>query len=232
MANRTLNQLGAEVYSRLGETSGFYTDAEIKQWLNDGVQDVCLQIEPLVSSTTASVVATTAEYAVTSTAINIRQVHHGGSGAWVVLKQTTYESLFESVSDWEDSTGTPTHWYWRQDTLGLYPTPDTNLSGGLRYLYTYLPAALSTGSDTTGLPEILDRAVIAYATYRCLDKDSGRNPQRAASALQEYARQLNQAGRVLNKQKKDHGPRFAPAMAPYRLYYQSARTGVNMTTSS
>src|SRR3990167_8677292 len=114
MANLIRSELRTEALARLGENTGFFTTANLNQWLQDGIDDVALQVEPLVTNATVDVVSGTSEYLLPTDLINIKQVWYGGTGAWANLTLTGYVALFDWNADWEDSTGTPSHWYWRQ----------------------------------------------------------------------------------------------------------------------
>src|SRR6185436_536104 len=97
VANRNRSSLRGEVYRRLAESgSGFYTDAEINQWLNDGVRDVSMTIEPLMTSTTTTTVESTREYQLPNDTISVRKaLYLGTNDSWAELEATTWEDLFD-----------------------------------------------------------------------------------------------------------------------------------------
>ena len=227
----TRSGLRTEVLARLGETSGFFTSSDLNQWLQDGIDDLVQKLEPLIRSTTVDVVAASGQaaflkgrYAVPTDIISIKRALYGGSGAWANLSETTYEALFDVDPDWEDdTTTTPSHWYWYGDSVGLYPPPTSALTAGLRLVYTYRPEDMSTDSSTTGLSAFLDRAVLLFCIWRCRLKD--RDDTRAAISLKEYQALVNDAGRLINKHRKRHAPQLVPNTRPYRGYYQDRRRG-------
>lgn len=226
MANRALSSLRAEVYARLAESgSGFYTDAEINQWLNDGVRDLSITTEPLVTTATVTTVTGTREYKLPTDHLSVKRAFFLDTGdAWYDLTETTWEDLFDGDSDWEnDSNGQPEKWYWRQDVIGLAPAPSADYSGAatLRIMYSYIPAAMSADASTTGLSEWLDDAVILFAVYRGYLKD--RDFQRAGATSQEYSRGVAEAAIKLNRHRKQHAPRLVPDMRPYRQYWGRGR---------
>jgi hypothetical protein len=219
-------QIRDEVRVRLSETgTGFYTNAHINQWINDGIDDIALATEVIVTTATVDVVADLNEYLLPDALISIKQVHFKDSNSdWHLLRETTYEDLFEQVPDWEDTSNTADpvdKWYWRQDVLGLYPIPSTTRSAGCRILYTCRPSELTADSQNTGLPSYMDRAVVLYALYRARLKD--RDQQGGAAALAEFNAEVNQLARKHNKSRKDHAPRLEPNQAPYRQYYTLPR---------
>lgn len=226
----TRTQMLAEVRARLGETgTGFYTDAQINQWLADGVDEIALYLEPIVTTMTVDITAVTGsapytdqgEYLLPDSLISIKQVYFKDStGKWTApLTETTYEDLFdEQGADWESSTADPPWaYYWRQDIIGLFPKPSTTRTGALRILHTCRPAEMAADSATTGLPSYLDRACVLYALYRCRLKD--RDDKRAGEAMAEFMAHVKRGSSKMNKPRKDHAPRIVPSQHAYRQYY-------------
>ena len=229
---RPRSELRQEVRDRLGESgTGYYTDAQLNQWLNDGVDYVAMAVEPLVSTGTVDITAVTGsapytgqgEYLLPDGLISIKQAYYKDSaGKWDILEETTFEDLFEQNPDWESSAGDPpSRWYWRQDVIGLYQKPDTARTGALRLLFTCRPSEMTGDTATTGLPSWLDRAVVLYVLYRCRLKD--RDEVRAAGAMVELTGAIRQASSKVNKPRKDHAPRIVPSQRAYRQYYGHPR---------
>lgn len=217
-----------EVRARLGETgTGFYSDANINQWLNDGVDYISMAVEPIITTMTVDVTATTgsapwtgqSEFLLPDSLISIKQVYFKNSnGKWAPLQETTLQDLFDFNIDWESSEADPPRqYYWIQDTIGLYPKASTTRSAALKVLHTCRPSEMASDSATTGLPSWLDRAVAQYAVWRCRLKD--KDMQRAAEAMGEVQAAINQASKKMNKHRKDHAPRIIPNQRAYRKYY-------------
>lgn len=230
---QTRAQMLAEVRARLGESgTGFYTDAQINQWLNDGVDYIALAVEPIVTTMLEDATAVTgsapykdqSELTLPDSLISIKQVFFKDSaGKWSTLKETTYEDLFEQEPDWEsDTADPPSRWYWRTDILGLYPKVKTTRTNAIRVLHSCRPEEMSADSSTTGLPSWLDRATILYAIYRCRLKD--RDENKANHAIAELTMAIRQAGSKMNKHRKDHAPRIWPNQRAYRQYYGRLRS--------
>lgn len=220
MANLTRATLRAEVYAQLAETSGFYTDDQINQWLADAQRHVCLQLEPLTTTATTTTTAGTGEYALPDDLISVRHVlYQNTAGAWYPLTATTYDALWQRDAAWESATGAPDEWFWRAQVLGVYPAPDADNDGAnkLRIVYTYLAAVFANDAAESGLPEYCDVPIVQYAVYRARTKD--RDPQLATLALAEYQREIDLLTLKLQKQIKAHGPRLQPDGSAYRGYY-------------
>src|SRR6185436_1962113 len=116
VANRNRSSLRGEVYLRLAESgSGFYTDAEINQWLTDGVRDVAVNVEPSMTTATVTTLTGTREYMLPDDTLSVKRAFYlDSSSAWTELTATTWEALFDGDPDWEnDDNGLPDQWYWR-----------------------------------------------------------------------------------------------------------------------
>src|SRR5689334_3893134 len=110
MANRTLSQLRGEVYVRLAEGGGgFYTDAQINQWLTDGVRALSTVIEPLRTTATTTPIADTAEYSLPTGLLSVKLVQYlDTSSNWFNLTETTWQTLFTNRPNFEnDTSGQP-----------------------------------------------------------------------------------------------------------------------------
>lgn len=226
-----------EVRARIGESgTGFYTDAQINQWLNDGVDYISMAVEPIVTTMTVDVTATTgsapwtgqSEFLLPDALISIKQVYFKDSGGkWDTLTETTYQDLFNFNVDWESQEADPPQqYYWIQDTIGLFPKASTTRTGALKVLHTCRPSEMASDSATSGLPSWLDRAVVQYGVWRCRAKD--QNSQKAAEAMMEVQAAIRQAGMKMNKHRKDHAPRVYPNQRAYRQFYGRRRRSYTM----
>lgn len=222
----TLAEMRTEVFARLAESAGFFTSDNIDQWLNDGMDDIALRIEPKVTSSTIDTSDATTEYALPDNLISIKTVLYldttSSTDQWVKLTETTYLQLFEDNAAWENDTCTlvPDRWYWRPERIiGVYPQPITGTVGGLRIIYTCRPDEMTAEDDTTTMWDYLDRVVILYAVMRARMKD--RDDQRAVVSKAEWTEAVALASSLTNKQRKDHAPRLRPSSRSYRQYWQS-----------
>lgn len=216
----TLGEMRTEVLTRLGETAGFFTPANVDQWLNDGVDDLVVRLEPVFADATIDVTAGTWEYLLPEDLVSIKTVlTKDANGVWQNMTFTTLEELFRDNAAWESTTSGPpaTHCYWKENLVGMYPVPDTSIVGGLRIIFTCRPQEMTTDSATTGLSSYMDRLAVLYAVMRAREKD--RDPQRAVAARAEWEAQVNLTGGIINKHRKEHAPRLEPGPFTYRNYY-------------
>jgi hypothetical protein len=204
--------------------AGFYTDDQIDQWLNDGMDDIALSLEPKVTSATLTTANNTIEYTLPENLISIKTVLYLDTTPtpddYRNLIETTYLELFARNPSWENDTVplVPTHWYWRpEQVIGIYPKPETGTTDGLRIIYTCRPDEMTDDADTTTMPDWLDRVVVLYATFRARLKD--RDDQRAVLARAEWEKAVDQAGLLINKQRKEHAPRLEARQTNYRTWW-------------
>lgn len=216
----TLTQMRSEVYARLGEVAGFYTDSNLNQWLNDGVDDIVLRLEPVIADAHIDITKGVWEYLLPEDLISLKVVlTKDSSSDWTNLEETSFEELFRLDPTWESTTSAApaTHYYWKENTLGIFPVPKASITKGLRIIFTCRPREMTADDHTTGLSSYFDRVAILYATFRARLKD--RDDQRAVVARAEWEKAVDQAGTIVNKQRKEHAPRLQPNQKNYRKYF-------------
>jgi hypothetical protein len=231
MANLTRDQLRDEVYGRVGEVSGYFTDTQINLWLADAQEDVALRVEPLIVPATADLVDGQIEYELPTDHIapHYVLVQHPDTNDWQhPLQLTTYEDLWNTNPTWEDDEApTASLWYWRDCVIGITPKPEDNITGGLKMIYSRRPTRMTADGNDTGMAAWLDRPVILYAVYRAYAKD--KDERRALLAKAEYDEALRVGGQKLHKHTKDTVPRLVPMQRAYRAYYAPRRNRVWMS---
>lgn len=220
----TLAEMRTEVLTRLGEQAGFYTTANINQWLNDGMDDIALRLEPKVTSATLTTTNNQGEYSLPENLISIKTVLYLDTtptpDQYRELTETTYLQLFRENPAWENDTCTllPERWYWRPEMIiGVYPKPETGTTDGLRIIYTCRPDEMTDETDVTTMWDYLDRVCILYAVMRARMKD--RDDQRALMAKAEWTEAVALASTLTNKHRKEHAPRLEPSGNNYRNYW-------------
>ena len=147
----TLEQLRERTYRALGVTPAtplFWTDAEINRLLNDAYTEVAKRTGALEIRHTVGVQSGTSTYTLPSTVGRPMRVTYDDHK---ILPFTSFE-FDRSVSDWENSTGTPTHYTidGNDRTVRLWKTPDATGEGATFSAELGGVAAMSKadGSDT------------------------------------------------------------------------------------
>ena len=216
----TLSEMRNEVYARLGEQAGFYTDDNIDQWLNDGVDDIALSLEPVIADAHIDITAGTWEYLLPEDLISIKTaLTKDGDDDWVNMTPTTLEELFRTNPTWESDTGDPPakKWYWKENSIGIYPVPSTTIVNGLRIIFTCRPREMTTDDAYTGLSSYMDRVAILYAVFRARLKD--RDDQKAVIARGEWEKSVAMASTIINKHRKENAPRLVAKQDNYRTWW-------------
>lgn len=176
--SRTQGLLVQELRSRINEPNpnGFFSDEELRTWVNEGARECARKTEALRASSTIAVTATTQDYTAPTDLVRMHRLEFKptGSSQRVPLQYRdrqamdvvwgTHQAITQSW--WPEfycMWGTPP-----AITITLYPTPTT---AGTLYCYYYkLPAALSvygTATATTlDIPEGWEDIVLSYAEAR------------------------------------------------------------------
>jgi len=157
-----------------------YAAASIQKYLDWGLRDVLVSGRFEANLRASTQVTATAMDSVTITAIetaasplkvgSIEGLSATRSGGDVVPLEPATAELFRDVilptaRLASPDTGDPTHYYLWDLIAYIYPKPTTSTTITVDFLAS--KNAFSGGSDTTGLPEGFDRAVIAAAEVHC-----------------------------------------------------------------
>ncbi|GIV04099.1 MAG: hypothetical protein KatS3mg015_2929 [Fimbriimonadales bacterium] len=180
------------IRERLDEsTARFWTDVELRRWINEAARDIARRSETIQEVDTVSITAGTQEYTLASDLLRVHRVEFSPSSDNNVypLEYVDYTNL-DSIwfTNKTIDRGTPrlfTLWGFVPNLkIIFYPTPDR---AGTASVYGYrLPAELATdGSQSASnveVPEGWEDLVVEYVLYQALLKDG--NPEwQAAKAL-------------------------------------------------
>jgi len=171
----SLSEAVTEVRAIIKEpTAQFWTDAELENFLKEGVVDICAKTGcyKLVSSSTAFVDSQT-EYLVPTLAFKILSCQfYDSQTSPVSYRGLTRIHPMQTQHENPVAAGDPSWWYNYADRIGVYPVPSgTNAADRLIVHYAL------TSDDITKLPDRYQTFVVYYG---------------AAMAL--FKRRMNQAG--------------------------------------
>lgn len=103
---------------------------------------------------TTNIVSGQNRYAIPSEALTISRLEvKDANGSWVKLAPFLKEKERLAISDLEEKSGTPTHYFLVNDTIQLYPKPDYASTNGLK-VYFDRNAVDFAYNDTTKTPGI------------------------------------------------------------------------------
>lgn len=151
-----------------------------------------------------NIAADTAEYTLSSNWIDIISVMiKNSNNEWMPLEKTTEKELDLLKEGWRnDDDVTPCKWYIRQNYLGLYPTPNTAKTDGLRVDLHLRPTSMSADSmiPFNELYELYPyHEVIPFeVASKCLYDSSQFNE--AIAFEQKVERLVNQMNQQLSKE--------------------------------
>lgn len=170
----TMVEALSSVRSRIDEQNvGFWTDAELIRWINEGQRDVARRVEVLqVFNTTVAAVAGTAKYTLPANVIRVHrvdfvptgstQIYHMESRVYDEMDQvwginpSTQRSYPDFYVIWGVPGGTGLQ-------MQVYPVPSS--AGQFQIYYYRLPVDVVNVGDTLDIPEGWQDLVYLYAEY-------------------------------------------------------------------
>lgn len=178
----TLAQLRTAIRLQIDEpTARFWTDADLNQWINDGLKDIARRTETIQSyNTSVSAVVGTAKYAFPTDLIRVHRVEFTPTG------QTTTYTLEAKTQDEMDRI-----WFGDQTSQSSYPSyfmiwgfpggtgtmehkfqvwPVPSQTGTFNIYYYRVPTALSADGDVAQVPSGWEDLLTFYCMYRALLK--------------------------------------------------------------
>lgn len=165
-------------------TSGQWTDAEIRSWINEGVRDIARRTETLQSTALITVTADVQEYTLDGDYLRVHRVEWSPTSSSQVYPLDYRDFNSMDAVWWTSQTtskGYPsfyTMWgYPPSLKIVLYPTPSE--AGQLKMFYYLTPTDLATDGTAAGstvqVPSGYEDLVESYAEMVALRKD--RDPR-------------------------------------------------------
>lgn len=153
--------------------STIWTDAELLEWINDGVVDIAARSRCTETKQAITLAANTLEYSITINYIAISAVVYSpASGALTGLLRGHPNHVGRSDADtMMESVKQPQYWYdWKGD-IGIYPPRNTAITGETVYLYAVArPSDLTATTSLVTVPAIYDRALTMYVVGQAFMK--------------------------------------------------------------
>jgi hypothetical protein len=226
----TLAEAIATVRRLLDEqTAAFWSNTDLKAWINQGCLDVARQAEILLNKVTLSVVATQQDYTAPADFLNVHRAEFSPT-----TSDQTYSLTYREINNMDEIWGIlhtlpaayPQYFtYWERKTPGavatyfiLYPVPAQT---GPLAIYYYRAAVPATGTTTAidtqpGWEDI----IYDYAVFKALRKDRDPTWQTAA---QLYASNLqNMINRT--RSRTDLGSQFTSGNNYWPVYRYGGST--------
>lgn len=180
----TLNTILTDVRNRLDETTArFWTDAELTNWINDGLRDISRRTETIQQFYTGlTTTASQAKYHLPPDVIRIHRVEYAPAGTSnrYPVQASTYQEM-DQIWGINQLTQTMSYSYayvlWGFPPnliMQLYPVPASS-GDTVNIFYYRLPNKLVNTTDIAEIPEGWQDLVSLYCEYvaRRKDKDDG-----------------------------------------------------------
>jgi len=151
-------------------TDTFYTDADMLNWVNQGIVDIASRSKCLQGSYEKNLITDTYEYDL-SGATNYMEINDvvyvDANARWVGLREATSMNLTQGMED------QPTFWY--EDFLGsqilIFPTV-SGVTGAPKVIIFYVARPTEiTLTDEIPLPAKYNQALIYYVIAKALERD-------------------------------------------------------------
>lgn len=169
------------------ETGIFIETEELDMYVNDGYNDVARRTKILRDIATINIVAGTAEYSLPSNFIMEKRVTIEN----LRIRKTTIESIdsIDRSKDDPSNKGNSLAYYFWGSKIGLYPTPASAITGGLKVYYVRLPlTALAADADIPEIPVDMHEDIVRYAIARC--REQAEDFEIAQANMGEYAQRV------------------------------------------
>jgi hypothetical protein len=182
-----VNDIITRVQRVFGDESGVQiTPADIIRWINDGQEEIVIANEGLMETTGfADVVQGQTQYSTPTDMSVLRSIQYNG---YAMKRMNLTE--FDLYLDGYNATPSPygqgissiyTLW---QNTITLFPTPNLNISQGLRILYIQHCAQVATTADPLSVPVQYHKALVDFCLQQAYELDE--DIQKRTSKKQDF----------------------------------------------
>ena len=212
-------QLRTTVRSILQEnTTGYWTDAILNQWMEDGQLDIVWKTNCKRTRGLFTTVASTRRYTLTTLFTDFLKILKGGisiydstNDRWILLEQYTKERLETEYPSWQtEDAGEPILYEYDAEVgeLVIYPMCDTQYveeDYGECY-YVSKPTAMTGDGSSPDIPVVLHRCLVNYVVATGLESRGYQdiaNTQWAqyAGKLSDYTseRKIEEDGEIMQR---------------------------------
>jgi len=161
-------------------TASFWSDTELRQWINEAIWEINSKTRCLERSTfTQALAEDDYDYSITGDWLSIETIIHD-SGVTTGDTDTNEASRRLhtlkriDIRDYGHTreTGRPKQYAIWNDTLYVWPIPDSDQSGTTLILFAVnLPTSITSGSSATETPAYFDHAIVNYTKAKAYFKD-------------------------------------------------------------
>jgi hypothetical protein len=167
-------------------------DADILRWVNDAQLQISSDNEELLETVaTSDIVLGQADYTTPTNMNVLRSLMYNNFR----LRGLSFAQFNEYIDGFKATTsqggygnGTPEVYMVYGGTITLFPTPNQNITAGLRIYYSKHPASVGTLADGLGVPDRYHNAVVQFCLQQAYELDE--NADMAVLKGQQFAGQV------------------------------------------
>ena len=190
------------------EASVQVTTDDVVRWINDAQLQICINNEGLLETTVSTnVIQGQKEYAQPSDLSVLRSMAYKGFR----VKQMSFAEFNEYIDGFDASTGVspygpgiPEIYMVWQGVITLFPTPNENVTNGLKIYYVKQPDSVGTLADPLTVPLQYHLAIVDYCMQQAYELDE--DLEKAAFSKGKFEQTTQQ----LNDRNKWTGQEFYP----------------------
>lgn len=201
------------VKRQFGDESGVQiTDDDIMRYINDAQHEIVAHNESVLEATdTQDLVAGTNNYAFPVDLMVLRSIRFKFSDmlSYEVLKGYSLQEFDSMIRDWDGThhgEGTPYIYTVYDNTIYIFPTPNTDSTDGLKILYSQNPTEVTLITDELSLPLIYHNAICKY----CMREANVLDEDYEASAMHDV--RFQEDVRRLSNREQQKGNEFYPVI--------------------
>lgn len=174
------------VRSSFGDFSGAQlSDAAILSWINDGQREIVNSNTLLRATKYANIVAGQQDYTFPEDKVlAIEAVYVDGYPIENVSPQAAREYIIKLDPTSLLTAERPEIWYERAGVITFYPTPQKDITNGLKLEYLKTPANLSTLNSALTVPDRYFNELVNYVISQSLEADE--NYEAASYKFQQF----------------------------------------------
>jgi hypothetical protein len=167
-----------KVKRQFGDESGVQlTDTDIIRYVNEGQRQIVMQNEGLLEKiSTSNAVKDQASYTIPTDLLILRSISYKASSdvSYYRLKGLAYQQFNEYIDGWDGTaygSATPLVFSQFAGNIILFPTPDSNVTNGIKIFYNRTPVDVVTSSDTPDLPLLYHDALVKQCLALAYEMD-------------------------------------------------------------
>lgn len=164
VANRVRRTFGDEAGIQV-------TDADIFRWVNDAQLQISTDNESVLEAIgTSDIVSGQSEYALPTDMNILRSLQYKGFRLRP-LSLAQFNEYIDGYSSTNKVSGVPEVFMVYANVATLYPTPNENVTAGLKIFFSKHPTLISTLADALTVPSRYHNAVVEYCLQQAYEMD-------------------------------------------------------------